>query len=361
MIDANTLEKELLRCLEILICQADYNEFAKYISKLTGWGYKVHIRVNPDKKLYNFFLKQHIPDASILLSKKENLAQLILKEKCAAIRSQEFEYVAKLRGLENEIENISEVEVIRTLATIINLNFEYSIAIHLQEIYIVLQSELHFLKYSENELFKIKNRSYSLKIESIKEKIVDNIKRNASIRKQLEKNDEYENEYSKAYIAYVTPNRSKEIIYLQPFSNFDRKPAISLKEHLNEIDCSDIRSLTLLCTYYIELEKPLMPYIGIKNPIIDEILSDSLGWLAYPHQLIALFSLASGINRKEIVDKFVEDYNNNNQREINDYLYLPVFNTTFGEILNERILVKQGKLKNPNYYFGCKLYSYLSE
>ena len=104
-----------------------------------------------------------------------------------------------------------------------------------------------------------------------------------------------------------------------------------------------------------------MPYIGIKNPIIDEILSDSLGWLAYPHQLIALFSLASGINRKEIVDKFVEDYNNNNQREINDYLYLPVFNTTFGEILNERILVKQGKLKKPNYYFGCKLYSYLSE
>lgn len=71
MIDANTLEKELLRCLEILICQADYNEFANYISKLTGLGYNVHIKVNPDKKLYNFFLKQYKPDASILLPKKE--------------------------------------------------------------------------------------------------------------------------------------------------------------------------------------------------------------------------------------------------------------------------------------------------
>lgn len=361
MIDVSTLEKELLRCLEILIFQADYNEFAKYISKLTGLGYKVHIKVNPDKRLYNFFLKQHIPDASILLSKKENLTQLIITEKCAAIRSQEFEYVAKLRGLENEIENISELEVIRTLATIINLNFEYSIAIHLQEIYIVLQSELHFLKYSENELFKIKNRSYSLKIESIKEKLVDDIKRNASIRKQLEKNFEYENEYSKAYIAYVTPNRSKEIIYLQPFSNFDRKPAISLKEHLNEIDCSDIRSLTLLCTYYIELEKPLMPYIGIKNPMIDEILSDSLGWLAYPHQLIAFFSLATGINSKEIITKFVDDFNHNNHSEIDVYLSQPLFGSTLGEILNERIILKQVILKYPNYKYGYKMYNYLSE
>ncbi|MDD3686519.1 MAG: hypothetical protein PHE56_07105 [Bacteroidales bacterium] len=361
MIDANTIEKELLRCIEIFILQADYNEFANYISKLTDLGYRVHIKVNPDKKLYNFILKQYKPDDSKLLSKKENLTQLVLTEKFAAIRSQDFEYAVKLRNLENEIEYISEEEVIRTIATTINLKFEYSIAIQLQEIYIVIQSELHFLKYLENDLFKIINRSYSLKIESIKEKIVDDIKRNTSIRKQLEKKFEYENEYCKAFVAYVAPNRSEEIIYLQPFSNLDKKPAISLKEHLNEIDCSDIRSLTLLCTYYLELQKPLMPYVGIKNPIIDEILADSLGWLAYPHQLITLFSLATGINRMEKIDKFVEDFNNNNQREIDVYLSQPFLGATLGEIVNERILSKQRNLKYPNYNYGYKIYNYLFE
>ena len=361
MIDANTIEKELLRCIEILILQADYNEFANYISKLTDLGYRVHIKVNPDKKLYNFILKQYKPDGSKLLSKKENLTQLVQTEKLAAIRSQDFEYAVKLRNLENEIEYISEEEVIRTIATTINLKFEYSIAIQLQEIYIVIQSELHYLKYIENELFKIKNRSYSLKIASVKEKIVDDIKRNASIRKHIEKNFEYENEFSKAFVAYVTPNRSKEIIYIQPFSNLDRRPDISLKEHLNEIDCSDIRLLTLLCTYYIELEKPLMPYIGIKNQIIDEILSDSLGWLAYPHQLIALFSLATGINNKEKIAKFVKDFNSNNLKEIDVYLSQPFWGSTLGEIVNERILSKQRNLKYPNYSYGYKIYNYLSE
>jgi len=361
MIDANTIEKELLRCIEILILQADYNEFANYISKLTDLGYRVHIKVNPDKKLYNFILKQYKPDDSKLLSKKENLTQLVLTEKFAAIRSQDFEYAVKLRNLENEIEYISEEEVIRTIATTINLKFEYSIAIQLQEIYIVIQSELHFLKYSENELFKIKNRSYSLKIASVKEKMVDDIKRNASIRKQIEKNFKYENEFSKAFVAYVTPNRSEVIIYIQPFCNLDRMPDISLKEHLKEIDCSDIRLLTLLCTYYLELQKPLMPYIGINNPIIDEILSDSLGWLAYPHQLIALFSLATGINSKEKIVKFVEDFNSKNQREINVFLNQPLLGTTLGEIVNERIISKQGTLKYPNYNYGYKIYNYLSE
>ena len=358
MINAKTLEKELLKSLERLIFQVDFNEFASAISKLKNLGYKVHIKVNPDKDLYNFHIKQFVAEHKTLIIDKETLRKFVIVEKCAAIRSQEFEYAVKLRNLENEIENISEEEVIKAIAAIVNLNFEYSIAIHLKEIYIIIQSELQFLKFLENELFKIKNRSYSLKIKGIKEKIVDDIKRNASIRKQLKKNFEYE--YSKALVAYVTPNRSKEIIYLQPFSNLDRIPAISLYEHLNEIDCSDIRSLTLLCTYYIELKKPLMPYIGIKHPIIDEILSDSLGWLAYPHQLVALFSLATGINRKEKIDKFVEDFNNNNQREIDVFLSQPFMGSTLGEIVNERIFSKKENLKYPNYFYGFKLFNFLS-
>ncbi|MDY0142437.1 MAG: hypothetical protein RBR97_11150 [Bacteroidales bacterium] len=361
MIDANTIEKELLRCIEILILQADYNEFANYLSKLTDLGYRVHIKVNPDKKLYNFILKQYKPDDSKLLSKKENLTQLVLTEKFAAIRAQDFEYAVKLRNFENEIEYISEEEVIRTIATTIKLKFEYSIAIHLQEIYIVIQSELHFLKFLEEELYKIRNKKYSQKIESIEEKVFENKKLNASTRELLKQNYETFDENCKVYVASVFQNRSKEIIYLQPFSNFDRKPAISLKEHLNEIDCSDIRMLTLLCTYYLELQKPLMPYIGINNPIIDVILSDSLGWLAYPHQLIALFSLATGINSKEKIVKFVEDFNSKNQREINVFLNQPLLGTTLGEIVNERIISKQGTLKYPNYNYGYKIYNYLSE
>ena len=361
MIDANTLEKELLRCIEILICQADYNEFAKYISKLTGLGYKVHIKVNPDKKLYNFFLKQHIPDASILLSKKENLTQLILTEKCAAIRSQDFEHAVKLRNFENEVEKISGEEAYRTLEEIINLNVEYSIAIYCQEIFIVIQTELYFLKHLENDLYKITSQKYSAKIESIEEKVVDKIKLNTSVRELLKNNYETENESCKVYFASISQNRAKEIIYLQPYSIFDKTPVISLKEHLKVIECTGIRSLTLLCTYYIELEKPLMPYIGIKNPIIDEILSDSLGWLAYPHQLISLFSLATGINCKKIIAKFVDDFNHNNQREIDVYLNQPLLGTTIGEIVNERIISKQGTLKNPNFYYGVKLKTYFNQ
>jgi hypothetical protein len=354
MIDANTLEKELLRCIEILILQADYNEFANYLSKIKDLGYRAHIKVNPDKKLYNFILKQYKANTSFLLTKKEDLTQLVQTEKCAAILSQEFEYAAKLRYLENEIDNISGEEAYRTLEEIINLNIEYSIIVYNQEIFIVIQTELHFLKYLENEIFKITSQKYSLKIESIEEKIFDYIKLNASTRELLQQNYETVDENCKVYVASVSQNSSKEIIYLQPFSNLDRRPAISLKEHLKVIDCSDIRSLALLSTYYIELEKPLLPYIGIKNPIIDEILSDSLGWLAYPHQLIALFSLATGINNKEKNDIFVEDFNNN-VNEINAYLNQPLLGSTLGEIVNERILLKQGKIKNPNYYFGIKL------
>lgn len=359
MIDANTIEKELLRCIEILILQADYNEFANYLSKLTDLGYRVHIKVNPDKKLYNFILKQYKPDDSKLLSKKENLTQLVLTEKFAAIRAQDFEYAVKLRNLENEVEYISEEEVIRKIATTINLKFEYSIAIHLQEIYIVIQSELHFLKFLEEERYKIENKKYLQKIDSIEEKVFDNKKLNASTRELLQQNYETVDNNCKVYVASVSQNSSKEIIYLQPFSNLDKKPAISLKEHLNELDCSDIRLLTLLCTYYIELEKPLLPYIGIKNLIIDEILSDSLGWLAYPHQLIALFSFATGINSKEKIAKFIEDFKSNNQREIDVYLNQPLLGSTLREIVNERIISKQGTLKYPNYYYSIKLFKFL--
>ncbi|MDD3723482.1 MAG: hypothetical protein PHW92_13530 [Lutibacter sp.] len=361
MIDANTLEKELLRCLERLIFQADFYELANAISKLKRLGYKVHIKVNPEKKLCNFYLKQCKAEFKTLITEKETLGKLVLAEKCAAIRSQDFEYVARLRDLENKIENISGEEAYRTLEALINLNFEYSIAIYFQEIFIVIQTELHFLKYIENEIYNITSQKYSLKIESIEEKVVEYIKLNASTRELIKKNYESVNENCDVYVASLSQNSAKEIIYLQPFSIFDIIPVISLKEHLKVIECTDIRSLTLLCTYFIELDKPLMPYIGIKNPIIDSILSDSLGWLAYPHQLISLFSLATGIKSKEIVAKFVDEFNHNNQREIDVFLSQPFLGSTLGEIVNERIFSKKENLKYPNYKYAFKIYNYLSE
>lgn len=361
MIDANTIEKELLRSLERLIYQADSNEFVSAIINLKELGYKVHIKVNPEKELYNFQLKQCVAEHKTLITQKEILRKLVLAEKFAAIRSQEFEYAARLRDLENKIENISGEEAYRILEEIINLNVGYSIAIYFQEIYIVIQTELHFLKYIENEIYNITSQKYSLKIESIEEKVVEYIKLKASTRELIKKNYESVNENCNVYVASVSQNRAKEIIYLQPFSIFDKIPVISLKEHLKVIECTDIRSLILLCTYYIELEKPLMPYIGIKNPIIDEILSDSLGWLAYPHQLISLFSLATGINSKEKIDKFVKDFNSNNQKEIDVYSSQPLLSSTLGEIVNERIFSKKENLKYPNYKYGYKMYNYLSE
>lgn len=358
MIDANTIERELLRSLERLVYQADFNEFVSAIINLKELGYKVHIKVNPEKELYNFQLKQCLAEHKSLITQKEILRKLVLAEKFAAIRSQEFEYAARLRDLENKIENISGEEAYRTLEALINLNFEYSIAVYNQVIFIVIQTELHFLKYIENEIYKTTSQKYSLKFESIEEKVIEYIKLNASTRELLQKNFESVIENCFVYVASVSQNRAKEIIYLQPFSNYDRKPAISLKEHLKSIDCTEIRSLTLLCTYYIELDKPLLPYMGIQHPLVDEILSDSLGWLAYPHQLITLFSLATGIKSKGKISKFVDDFNNKDKREVDAYLSQSLFDSTLGEILNERIILKQGNLKYPNYFYGFKLFNF---
>lgn len=360
MIEANTIKKELLKHIENLMFQANFNEFANYIDRLTNSGYRTHITVNPNKSLCITNLKQFKISTGTLLSKKENLYLLVRAEKSAAIRSQDFDYVAQLRSLENGLDDISVEEAVEALGAVINLDYGYSIAIHLQDIYIAIQSEFLFIKNIDNELIKIRKRKYSQRIEGITEGIENQIEKNASLRKQLEIIFGNENGINKAFVAYVSPNGANEIIYFQPISNSQSEPTISLQEHLTEINCSDIRLLTLLCTHYIELDKPLMPYIGIKHPIIDTILFDSLGWLAYTHQLDSLFTLATGINDKGKINIFVEHFINNNRREIDSYLCQPVLDSTLGKIIDERMLTKQGRLKIPNYFFGVKLLSYLN-
>ncbi len=356
MIDANTLEKGLLESLEKLIFQANFYEFAKFLRKLKRFRIRVLILLNPSENSCNLHLKKSKKDAKDFLTNKKDLIHLVKTEKLSAIRSQEFDYAVKVRDFENEIKKIPLSNALNKLDTIIDLSFKYSIAIHSQDVFITIKSKVHFLIYLESNIREINLEIRGAKIERLKEKVIKLSESNTALRNKLEKTYNVTDSLSKAHIVYAS-----EILYFQPINDSYNIPKYSLKEHLMKIVSVDINVLTLLATYLPDIDEPLTPYIGENNPAIDSILSDSLGWLAYPHQLISLFSLATGINSKEIIARFVDDFNHNKHSDIDVYLSQPLLGSTLGEIIKERIFLKQVVLRHPNYYTAIKLNTYFNE
>lgn len=142
-----------------------------------------------------------------------------------------------------------------------------------------------------------------------------------------------------------------------PFINID-----SFKQSLKLCNQPSFGEVLFITTIY---EKQLINDSTFTNnnfesiPLIDELLTDSFGYLAFAHQMEQLYCMLTGCNYMEAVS-FRKDWNikRPKARELANSIFISA-DFTLANLLQERCLENNQFVFNANFYGSHQLWSQL--
>ncbi len=219
------------------------------------------------------------------------------------------------------------------------------------------------IKPSEKQTTTNNSHSYTTKANAICETVF-NLADNDDLAKLVRNSygtywdEAWEGRY--AYIAYFDEPVPK-VFYATTDSDLEslkQRIGKSFKSHLLAMVNPDIKLLNILLCHFPYLQKPLQQYNGNPNPFLDAILAESAGWIAYKYQLENLFMLATKLGNTE-AEQFRKNLNAKRIEKITPFLNTPLFNTTLGQILEDRMISEFVAL--PCYSSAAELFYYLTE
>lgn len=155
-------------------------------------------------------------------------------------------------------------------------------------------------------------------------------------------------------------------IIVQPSLEFKKQlPPINIhffKQSLKQCNQPSFAEVLFITTIY---EKQLIHDSTFTEnnfetiPLIDELLTDSFGYLAFAHQMEQLYCMLTGCNYMEAVS-FIKDWNikRPKARELANSIFISA-DFTLATLLQERCLENNQFVFNANFYGSFQLWSQL--
>ncbi len=352
----NALEKLLHHSFQVFLAQPELPELKSKLEELHQKGFRFGFidtlkgdieanEINSVSLPEKWFVDKHI-----------DVAMVLADEKKASVQLQDFEYAAHIRTFETYLhDNILDLSNPELVLKIIKLRLEYCVICKGQSIYFFINTPYRKFKLALLDLVNNLKTVNHLKLEETSFMLKSNKELARLLPSFEESNSLLNDDDTWVYLVHTTGENPKCLFsFVSNFVGAFTLP-VSFLEHLSGIPRTDFTLLTVLVTHFRDLKIPILRFKGEKHPLLDVLLAESGGWIAYPYQLENIFRLATGLDMETAIT-FRRNVNKKNIKGYNTFLDAPICGTTLGQVMQERMVTEF--VKPPDYAGAQTLFNH---